>query len=60
MNGQKITLRIDNGDLEDCAPGGAFSLIHWLFMNQSGHKTCQRHIYSVISFINMVIANLKI
>ena len=34
-----LSLRIDNGGLQKHAPGFAFSLLSWVFINQSGH-TC--------------------
>ena len=47
-----------------CGPSGAFSLINWLFITQSGHDTYQIKAedvsYLMVIFILLLIRNLKI
>ena len=47
-----------------CGPSGAFSMISWLFVTQSGHDAYQIKAeyprYSMISLILLLIGNLKI
>ena len=47
-----------------CGPSGAFSLITWLFIIQSGHGTYQIKAkdvsYVMVTFIILLMRNLKI